>query len=287
MSWEPFDQPIRGEVADGAPQWRDNAWLCFWDGERDLFGEFHVSTTSNGTGRRSRCSVFLDGNSVEIVEELAPASFVSGSIDFSAVDRVSARSERLIVEIGMAPRFALGDFSQRGTLIPLVPGEPLQHFQRAATVTGTIAMDGRSVALDGVGFRDRTWGYRDESASWAEYMGINAVFPDFAVTSMRFKGTDGSLAMEGYLLDDAGSTEITAMSVTRDARGLLAAIGLELAGGGRLDLRAGDGRGFWVPMGPERTGPTMSSYAEFVPVLSADGLEGVGRFEQGILRTLY
>ena len=287
-AWEPFGQPIRASVADGAPAWRDNAWFCFWDLHHDLFGEFHVSSSPNSGGSRARCSVVLEGEIVEVVETPAPGSFVSESIDFSAVDRLTARAGRLELDIEVAPRFALADFSQRSTIPPLVPGEPLQHYQRAATVSGKVAVGGRSVAVDGVGFRDRTWGYRDAS-KWAEYVGLNAVFPTFAVTSILFKGTGGALTGEGYVLGDgATGTEVVNMPVTRDARGLFAATSLALEDGRRLDLRAGSGgRGFWIPQGVETTGPTMSSYGEFFPISTADGDKGVGRFEQGILRTLY
>lgn len=288
-SWKPFDQPIRESIEDGAPSWRDNAWLCFWDLEQGVFGEFHVSTSPNGGGCRARCSLHLDGRTVELVEEPRPGTFVSDSIDFSGIDRLEARSERVKIQIQVTPRFGLADFSHRNTLIGLVPGEPLHHYMRAATVTGTAELDGRTVAIDGVGFRDRTWGYRDESAAWAEYVGINAVFPEFSLVSVMFRGTDGSLSREGYVLGaEDTAVEVKNMSVTRDASGLLAATSLKLDDASTLDLTVcPGGAGFWVPMGSERTGPTMSAYAEFFPVRDANGEEGVGRFEQGVLRTLY
>jgi hypothetical protein len=287
-TWEPFDQPIRASVSDAAPPWRDNAWFCFWDLHHELFGEFHVSTSPNSAGSRARCSVLFEGTTAELVETPGPGSFVGDAIDFSAVDRLEAHSDQLTLDIQVAPRFALADFSQRSTIPPLVPGEPLQHYQRAATVTGKVVVGGRSVVIDGVGFRDRTWGYRD-SANWAEYVGLNAVFPTFAITSILFKSTDGTSTGEGYVLGDgAGSTEVTGMTVTRDARGLFAATSLTPEGGGQIDLRAGAGsRGFWIPQGAEKTGPTMSSYGEFFPISTGDGEEGLGRFEQGILRTIY
>lgn len=284
---DPFALAIRDTVPADAPPWRDNGWLCFWDPVHELCGEVHVSSSANGGGSRVRCSVLLAADQIEIVEEPRPGTFISDSVDFGAVDKLAVRTTDLRVELQIDPLFGLADFSRKAIVIPLVAEEPLRHYQSATRVKGTATVGSHRVAVDGVGFRDRTAGYRDESVAWAEYLGINVVLPDRAITSMRFKGVDGSESMEGYVLSDAGAREIVAMSVTRDARGLFAATGLRIQDGDGLELRAEPGgRGFWVPMGVERTAPTMSSYAEFFSVRASTGETGVGRFEQGALRTL-
>jgi hypothetical protein len=283
----PFAMVIRDTVPADAPPWRDNGWLCFWDPIRELSGEVHVSTSANGGGSRIRCSVLLAADQVEIIEEPHPGTFVSDSVDFSAVDRLAVRAADLQLELQVDPLFRWADFSQKATVIPLVPEAPLQHYQSATRVKGTVTVGARQLSVDGVGFRDRTAGYRDESVAWAEYLGLNVVLPDRAITSMRFKGVDGAESMEGYVLSDGGAREITGMSVTRDARGLFAATRLLFQGGDELALRAEPGgAGFWVPMGVERTAPTMSAYAQFFSVRTSTGETGVGRFEQGALRTL-
>ena len=141
--------------------------------------------------------------------------------------------------------------------------------------------------VDGFGMRDRTWGYRDESVSIAEYIAVIALFDDFAVTSMRFLGADGADRTEGYRLADAAEA-VAAMGITRDASGLLAAAHLTMADGRPLELRvAGRLGGFWVPMGWERRGPTMSAYDEFNRVRSDAGDEGISIAEQGVVRRVF
>ena len=104
---------------------------------------------------------------------------------------------------------------------------------------------------------------------------------------MRFLGADGADRTEGYRLADAAEA-VAAMGITRDASGLLAAAHLTMADGRPLELRvAGRLGGFWVPMGWERRGPTMSAYDEFNRVRSDAGDEGISIAEQGVVRRVF
>ena len=78
------------------------------------------------------------------------------------------------------------------------------------------------------------------------------------------------------------------MTITRDAAGLCAGVALKLADGDMLELRSGGRRaGFWVPMGDERDGPTMSCFDEFASFTAADGRAGFGLAEHGVVRRLF
>jgi hypothetical protein len=281
--------PVHQSAPAGAPPWRDNGWLSFWDPDRHIFGECHVSTSPNAAGCRARFSLVVDGAVFEVVEPLRPGSFASASIRFDLAGRVSVETGAFEATIVAQGRGVSAPFAPvaSGVMPALVAGEPLQHHQQAADIAGEAVIAGRLVTFTGHGFRDRTWGYRDEATSWPEYLGINAVFPDAALTSMKFRAPDGSDSLEGYWLSTDRAVGVSSMTITRDARGLFAAA--TLAGEhGELAVRAAwPGSGFWVPMGWERTGPTMSSYAEFLPLSRSDGVEGFGRFEQGVVRTLF
>ena len=286
--WGPLSEPIHTDpLPEDRPAFRDNAFLGFWDPAGEVFGTFHGSTSPNAEGRRARFSLSAGGRSVEIVEPLAPYSFTSPSVAFDLDRRITVDGPGLAGELTCAPLFALADYSKGSIIPPLVPDEPLQHFQQAGRVQGRFTVDGRDVTIDGFGIRDRTWGYRDESVSIAEYIAITAVFDDFAVTSMRFVGADGTDRTEGYRLGEVAEP-VTAMGVTRDASGLLAAGHLTLDGGAPLELRV-TGRlgGFWVPMGWERRGPTMSAYDEFDRVRTDGGEEGITLTEQGVVRRIF
>jgi hypothetical protein len=285
---DPLNQPIHGPVPDGRPPWRDNAYVCFWDTRRNLVGVLHVSTSPNTEGRRARFSLALDGRTIELIEPLEPGTFRSASTSYALDDRVVVNGSRISGRLELKPRFSVADYTAGQVIPPLVPGEPQHHYQQALSVVGSLTIDGRVVDVDGAGFRDRTWGYRDESAHIDEYISFMAVFPSFAVTALRFHDTDGGNRVEGFLLTDGGVTKVASIGVTRDAAGLLAEGELGLADGGPLVLRVTERKGgFWVPMGAERRGPTLSAYDEFSALSSADGEHGHGFIEHAALRRLF
>jgi len=286
--WGPLSEPIHTDpLPEGRPAFRDNAFLGFWDGSGDVFGAFHTSTSPNAEGRRARFSLSAGGRATEITEPLERYRFESPSIGFDLDRRITVDGPGLAGELVCTPVFAVADYSKGSIIPPLVPEEPLQHFQQAARVQGRFTVDGRDVTVDGFGIRDRTWGYRDESVSIAEYIAVTAVFDDFALTSMRFVSADGTDRTEGYRLGD-GAEPVAAMGVTRDASGLLAAAHLTLDGGEELELRVTQRfGGFWVPMGWERRGPTMSAYDDFGRVRTGDGADGITLTEQGVVRRIF
>jgi len=286
--WGPLAEPIHAaRLAEGRPAFRDNAYLGFWDHGGDRFGAFHVSTSPNAEGRRARLSLCAGGRAVEIVEPLEPFSFCSESIAFDLDRRITVDGPGVAAELTVTPLFAVADYSKGSIIPPLVAGEPIRHFQQAARVEGRATVDGVAVTIDGLGIRDRTWGFRDESASIAEYIAVTAVFDDFALTAMRFVSAEGTDRTEGYRLA-GGAEPVAALGVTRDASGLLAAAHLTMQDGAALELRV-TGRlgGFWVPMGWERRGPTMSAYDEFDRVRTGDGRDGIGLTEQGVVRRIF
>jgi hypothetical protein len=249
-----------------------------------------VSTSPNAEGRRSRLSLQTGGRTIEIVESLDPGTFTSDSVTFDAGASFKVHSDRISGEITTTPLFGLAAYTgdHAPTEFGLDVDKPLMHYQRAATVTGELTIDGQTITINGTGFRDRTWGYRDESSSVQEYYGCMWIFPTFALTSMRLLGTGGSTSTIGFVLGEHEDDTVGAMSLTRDGSGLFAGSRLELNSGRVLEVR-GTGRhaGFWCPMGWERTGPTMSAFDEFVSLRTGDGAEGYGLIEQGILKQLY
>jgi hypothetical protein len=287
--WGPLARPIHHDIPDGSRPWRDNAFLCFWDPARELSGVMHVSTSPNAEGRRARVSVKLGTTSVEVIEPLDPGTWNSASISFDPNAGFTIDSPQVSGEVRTTPLYALANFA--GDASPVVFGldreNPLSHFQRGAAVTGHLVVDGQEVEVNGHAFRDRTWGFRDESSSLDEYYGWMWVFDGFAVAAFRLLGQDGSDSTLGYVLTDDGTTDVIAASITRDASGLFAATEMELADGRRIGVRnMGRHSSFWCPMGWERSGPVLSAYDEFCALRTDDGTKGFGMIEQGITRRL-
>lgn len=288
--WGPLSEPLHTEVPSSGLPFRDNAFLCFWDRDAEVCGVFHASTSPNADGRRARLSLDLGGVVVEIVEDLEPGTFTSESLSFDLQDRVTVQHPRVTGELQFQPRFALADYNVTRVLesFGVVREQPPTHFQRAAAVTGSLIVDGQPHLIRGDGFRDRSWGLRDESANLAEYVGYMWVFPNFAITVARMLGTDGGDHTLGYRLSEHGAQRIDEITVIRDASGLFVGTRITFAdNGGCVDVRASDRvAGFWVPMGWERNGPTMSAYDEFAPLRTSESDHGFGMVEQGILRRI-
>jgi hypothetical protein len=286
--WGPLAEPVHGAVPKERPPWKDNAFLTFWEPDNDVFGTVHVSTSPNAEGRRARITVSVHGRVGEIVEELKPGTFHGDSVSFGLDEATTVSGPRLTGELHSAPMFALADYTAGSIIPPLVPGEPLHHYQRAARVSGNLALDGHAVDISAVGFRDRTWGYRDESANISEYIALMVTFPDHAYSVIRLRGTSGADLTEGYRLTEGSSQRVTGVSVTRDASSLLAHTTLTLDDGDQLTVHNRERRGgFWLPMGWERHGPTMGAFDEFFTVEDSEGRGGFGMAEHGIVRNLY
>lgn len=287
--WGPLSEPIHTDIPEGAPPWRDNAFLVFWDVEQRLVGTLHVSTSPNAEGRRMRFSLQLREKTIELVEDLSPGTFSSDSVTFSAGAEFSIASDRVRGRVALTPLFALADYTgdRSPEAFSLDKQQPLAHYQRAATVSGELDVDGETVVLDGQGFRDRTWGYRDESSSVSEYFGCWFVLPNCSIAAMKLRGVGGDPVVLGNILE-AEATFLSSVALTRDASGLFAGCELQFADGRRMSIRGVERRaGFWCPMGWERSGPTLSAFDEFMTVRTGDGEEGFALVEQGVLKTVF
>lgn len=277
--------PVSVAEAIGDRPWRDNAYLGFWDVAQKVFGVVHVSTSPNAPGTRARFSVVVDGQSVEIVESLPPGSFRSESIEFDvATSRIAVKHPEVTVDLELVPRFAVADYSATGVLPDLVEGVSLQHFQQGADVRGRIVVGGQELTIDGQGFRDRTWGPRDESAAWSEYAVIAGCTPSFDYTVMRFRDTQGRTETHGFLVKPQGAVPVEGLELLRDAAGMIIQATVTDTTGTSVVLEMTRVRGgFWVPMGVGGPPPVLSAYDDAVDVV-VDGAIGAGFTEQAVVR---
>ncbi|MFC7504983.1 hypothetical protein ACOACQ_12125 [Nocardioides sp. CPCC 206347] len=285
-AWGALSQPVHVDAAGPAdPTWKDNAYLSFWDVERRTFGSFHVSTSPNAlAGRRARCSLQLpDGRLVEIVEDLDPGTFASRSISFGLDGVVTVAHPDLTARFVNVPLHTAADYSATDLIPALVAGQPLQHFQQGCAVSGSFESSGQQWLVDGFGMRDRTWGFRDETAQWIEYAGLVGVFDGVFITAMKFLSADGSLKADGFLIDATGSHRITAIALRRTAAAQFLRATLTLVdGSSRVVALVDRVAGFFVPMGAETDGPAFGAHDDFM-LLELDGSAGGGFLEQGIL----
>lgn len=284
--WGALSEPVHTDAANaGDPVWKDNAYLSFWDPAAQVFGTLHVSTSPNAPDtRRARFSVSVAGRVTEVIEPLDEGTFSSDSLHFGLDGRVRIDHPTVQAELVNAPLFVAADYGVNNVIPPLVPGEPLRHFQQACTVAGTVTVAGSTVTTAGHGMRDRTWGFRDESSQWVEFAALFMVDESTFVSAMKFRGTDNTLTCDGFVIDSTGSMPITGIAFVRDAAAQFRRARLELADAGTrlVSIRTRLG-GFRVPAGPAETeGPALGVYDDFM-TLDSEGRYGGGIFEQAIL----
>lgn len=287
--WAGLATPIFQDAAGpDQPAWRDNAYFAFWSVTAEpCFGVVHVSTSPNAEGRRARCSVVRDGRLEEIIDPLDPGTFHSRSIDFDLSGRILVDSPDLQLELTMSPRFTVAAFEPYAVAPALVEGRPLVHHEIFCDIQGVITVRGSSAPVTARAFRDRTWGFREESLQIVEYISILASFDTFDVSVTKFGIVGGEDRMDGFYNSAAGQQKVTGLRVTRDEAGLYKRSTVTLEDGSEVTLEI-DGRlgGIWCPQGAEREGPTFATYDDFIAYRARDEA-GLGLVEQGILHRVW
>jgi hypothetical protein len=267
----------------GVP-WRDNAMFLFWDTERDVYGVVHLSTSPDDIGRRARCSLAVGNRSWEIIEPLDAGTLNSASITIDLHDRIEVHGDGFDLDLHLRPGFGTVDFTRNQALGAHDEAHPLHHYQRGCRVTGAVTTDTQAVDITGQGWRDRTWGFRDESLLWAEYFALVTVLDDYALVLLKMRGIDGSETGFGWRITDTDQQPVTSFDIARDGSGLLADVTIK-ADTFELTLTSiRRAAGWWAPMGDRRAGPTLSTYDEFVLLETSDGQRVGGMSEHAILR---
>ena len=283
--WGPLAEPMHPEGGSAATPWRENAYLGFWSLRDNLYGEVHVSASPNAPGR-ARVSLSVDGQFAEVIEPLDGLSFQSPSIDFGLDGRVMVESSALGVALQAQPRFAYADYTPNAAMVGLVKDAPLHHYEQGVSVTGSVRVGATTVEVEGRGFRDRTWGFRDEASSWSEVLTIWGNFEDFDLVCMKLLGADGRTRVDGWVLSDGMGARVTDLRPTYGPAGVVENAHVAFDDGSERVVTVTNRAGvLWVPLGTSRDAPTLTIWDDFV-TLDAWGVEGEGVIGNIISRNL-
>ena len=288
--WGPMSHPARATIEDGSPPWKDHIYLAFWDAVAEVYGFFHLNNSPNHDTGKAQLSVWIKGEALDIKERLAPSTthFSSEHFSYDMRSQIEVKGERLHGRLVAAPRFSPADYTPGEILPPLVPGKPLQHWQQGLTLAGDLVLDGTNVSIDALGFRTRTWGFRDDSQQFQEYISLFICLESSDITVMKFRWPDGSLRTDGVAVSEDSAVAVADMHVTRNSAGQPIRLELDLADGRTLTLeQRGCAAGMWCPIGlPERQGPTFCAWDEVID-WELDGERGLSLVEQAIVRHVY
>jgi hypothetical protein len=289
-TWGPMSHPVTEAIESGSPPWKDHIYAAFWDVSSDCFGFFHWNSSPNHDTGKSQLSGSFGGTAIDIKESLEPRAdrFQSQSLDFDLRGAIAIDHERVRGRLTAEPRLTPVDYTQNSLLPPLVPDEPLQHWQQGFSLTGELTVDGQERGIAALGYRTRTWGFRDDSNQFQEYVSLQTCMRDRDITVMKFRWPDGSLKTDGFVVSAGDQIAVVDLHVVRNSAGLTTRLTLDLEGGDSLMLeRRGCAVGLWCPIGlPEREGPTFAAYDEIIE-WELDGERAHSIVEQAIVRHVY
>jgi hypothetical protein len=289
--WGPNSYPARDSIEEGAPPWKDHAYLAFWDPDKETYGFFHWNSSPNHPTTKAQLNLAVAGEIFDLREDL-PArvdSFTSDSMDFDLKSSIKIDHPRLKGDLTLIPRRGPINYGPSGAIPKYKDQEPLQHFQHPLTMQGTLELDGKAVELNATGYRTRTWGYRDDSVQFPEYYYLWVTFDDFEVSVIKHLHPDGVARTGGGLVNDEGVTRILDVHIPKDAAGFAIETRYDLADG--TELIIGDQERLWsgwCPISlPRRDGETFAAFDEILRVKTADGRVGYGQSEYGYIRRVY
>jgi hypothetical protein len=277
------------QIAADDPPWRENCFFSLNDREQRVFIIAHFQGGRTDAGMFARVSVLQDDHLTELYEPLDPMTFTSEHVSLDLDGRITAKTDELQLDVTLTPLRVPVDYSPSAALPGLRKSEPLQHFEQAGRFTGTVSTKWGALELSGSVIRDRTWGWRQDIASWTEYYASFFSFShdegDFDLAVMKFCTPDGDVPAHGALVGARTGEVIGAEIIRRNETGTIVEFEVRLEDGGTMRLHLGrpEARIFCPLNDPE--GPVaLTSYDDLVEIRTEDGARGFGIMEQGILR---
>jgi hypothetical protein len=287
--WGPLAEPLHTDrqIKPDDPPYRENVFLCFFDRDQRFYATSHMQGGKTKAGMWARCSILVDGRPTEIFEPLGDMTFASSRISFDLAGRLHVDADELQLDLTMTPIRPAVDFSPSRAFPGMKADDPLQHYEGAGRFHGTVTTpaDG-ALQVAGTVIRDRSWGFRQEIASWAEYYAMFFSFADFDLASMKYIAHGGDVPPHGQLVGKRSGTVIASAVRRRDPWGSVSELCFGLEDGSTLGLSLGRPEAqilcpFNDPQGPQ----AFTAIDDLVEVHTSDGAVGFGIIEQGILRT--
>ncbi|MGY4099397.1 DUF7065 domain-containing protein [Nocardia sp. R16R-3T] len=266
--------------------WRDYALFCWWDPAAEVYVmTHHMSSPDPDTPGRTRVSATVGDRSFEVIEQNPTGVYDSESITLDLGGHLTVDHPQLSLDVAFSPMYQPVDYHKTGGQPTLTPETPLHHYEQPLTARGSVTLKGDTRKFDGVGLRDRSWGYRSESAQWTEYQYLMVDLEDCFLTLVKMKGNVDPQLDLGVVQTDGNQENVT-FSWAFNGAGLFNDVTVQLPSG-ELKLEIVERpAGFWVPMGWRQTGKVLSAFDDFVLMKTSDGRDVAGLATYGVLRQL-
>ena len=286
--WGPLAEPLHvdKQIAADDPPWRENCFFSLNDREQRCFIVAHFQGGRTDAGMFARVSILQDDHLTEIYEPLAAMTFASEqvAVDLSS-GRITAKTDEAELDVTLTPLRVPVDYSASAALPGLRRSEPLQHFEQAGRFTGSVSTKWGALELSGTVIRDRTWGWRQDIASWTEYYASFFSFEDFDLAVMKFCTPDGDVPAHGALVGARTGEVVGAEIVRRNETGTVVEFEVAVEDGSKMTLHLGKPEArIFCPLNDPKGPAALTAYDDLVEIRTDDGAVGFGIMEQGILR---
>ena len=285
--WGPLAEPLHvdKQIAPDDPPWRENCFFSLNDREQRCFIIVHFQGGRTDAGMFARVSILQDDHLTEIYEPMDAMTFSSEHVSLDLSGRITAKTDEVELDLTLTPLRVPVDYSPSAALPGLKKSEPLQHFEQAGRFTGSVSTKWGALELSGTVIRDRTWGWRQDIASWTEYYASFFSFGDFDLAVMKFCTPDGDVPAHGALVGARTGEVVGAEIIRRNETGTIAEFEVSLEDGSamRLHLSKPEARIF-CPLNDPKGPAALTAYDDLVEIRTDDGAIGFGIMEQGILR---
>ncbi len=210
----------RPHAAGPQENWQESVWLQWYDPEVGVGGLHRIGQEVNrGTANALFCLVSDEGTRFRRVLPLLPLRAQDRDGVIAAGDEFSMSYEsgrpRLVQRQPEAEiDLVFDDFHELVNLWDLGRdrGQELmsqtaaQHYEVGGRVRGTVRIGERSLQIDGLGYRDHSWGPRDYRA-WLSHRWVAGTFgPALTYSLITMHGARGELIRTGYVVRDGKPT---------------------------------------------------------------------------------
>nr|WP_271213657.1 hypothetical protein [Rhodococcus wratislaviensis]GLK40862.1 hypothetical protein GCM10017611_77370 [Rhodococcus wratislaviensis] len=252
MTLLPRDEFPHPRPDDTAGHWKDTWWLICRDSDNDVTIQAHLEVAPQDAESVVRSSVVVrhhgaEGSRMEYGTYSDTDSDIFGTDNFTievadarwTVDKhliLRGNVEPFDFEIHLRGSFPAADMTEIAPNwhpVDEKTGQELRHVQQAMKFTGALRVDGSATAIeiDGLGIRDRSWGWR-VSQAMHRYGWQGAFFqtPEYAGSLSLMNVADDPAVpgnASGWIADANGLQGCSGGEMVTDATGRIARLSLE------------------------------------------------------------
>jgi hypothetical protein len=278
-------------IADPSPHWSDSLYFNAWDQATNTFLMTRIAVLGNDGRVTGGVIGWVDGELAYAygreLEEIPPSDW-----DVMSTDGLTYR----MLQSGQAWAVQLADGATKAhlewhglspaTSYDAHPAGPLPkavawgHYEQSCRVTGDLVLGDRTIAFDGFGQRDHSWGFRHWAGLHQWHWVTGFLTDGRAFNLFEVHTHDDITTVNGFVHGPEGDDYVTAVDrvLERADDGGAASLRMTLrtASGTTLAL-TGERAGSSVPVRPA---PDQPAVVHETPIrLDADGVAGFGIYE--------